>query len=471
MAARTAAPTLSIVSLGCPKNQVDAEAMAASFLGSGCTYTADTALADIVLVNTCGFIESAKVESIDAILSYLKLKAERPDLKVIVGGCLFERYREELEREMPEVDGWLAQPGPAGVRALLGKLGYRVPLEAPSPSPAYGRPFLLNEPGIAYLKIAEGCDRPCSFCAIPAIKGRLRSRPIASLVQEARDLAVRLGVREVNLVAQDPASYGKDLGDGTDLLALLRALDEVEEVAWFRLLYMFPFGLDERHLEVLAASKRFCPYLDMPLQHSHRDVLQAMRRPGDGERYLAHLKTIRERWPGVTLRTTFLVGHPGETEAHFQDLCRFVEQARVQWAGVFEYSPEEGTHAATLEHRVAKRTAARRAERLRELAEEARDLTPFRLGEIRQALVVELGEGFVSCRTASEAPEVDGCVLTPPHREARPGEFVRVRVDRSDGFDFTGEIVAVGQVDGRVPAGKPSDSRRRREGGPARAAA
>jgi ribosomal protein S12 methylthiotransferase len=284
---------------------------------------------------------------------------------------------------------------------------------------------------------------------------------------------VRLGVREVNLVAQDPASYGQDLGDGTDLLALLRALDGVEEVAWFRLLYMFPFGLDERHLEVLAGSKRFCAYLDMPLQHSHREVLQAMRRPGDGARYLAHLKTIRERWPGVTLRTTFLVGHPGETEAHFQDLCRFVEQARVQWAGVFEYSLEEGTHSATLEQSVARRTAARRAKRLRELAEEARDLTPFRLGQVRQALVVEQGDGFVACRTASEAPEVDGCVLTPPHAVARAGQFVQVRVEQADGFDFTGEIVGSGETASVSPEARRgrAEVRRRRERGPVRAAA
>lgn len=439
MHARTAAPTVSIVNLGCPKNQVEAERMAAAFHSAGCDYSGDSLGSDIVLINTCGFIQSAKSESVDTILSYLELKKERPGLKVVVAGCLFERYKGELAGELPEVDGWLALPTPDAVRQLVKALGFkRRRRQAPDP---FGRPVLLNEPGTAYLKISEGCDRPCSFCAIPAIKGAMRSRPVASLVAEVRDLARRHQVREINLVAQDPAAYGRDLQDGSDLLSLLTALGGIDEVSWFRLLYMFPFGLDDRHLEVLAGHPKFCAYLDMPLQHSHPEILRRMRRPGDGARYLEYLERVRRRWPGVALRTTFLVGHPGETDAHFEDLCGFVREARFQWVGVFDFSPEEGTHSDDQGERVPPRIARERAEKLREIAAESRDLSPFRLGHDRLALVTEEADGVMSCRTATEAPEVDGVVFAPSDPRVSPGQLALVRVEESDGFDFRGRIV------------------------------
>ncbi|MBI4870075.1 MAG: 30S ribosomal protein S12 methylthiotransferase RimO [Candidatus Riflebacteria bacterium] len=443
MPRRSSKPTLSVVSLGCPKNQVDAECMARSFMGSGCIYTSDPLSSDLVLIFTCGFIEAARTESVDTILQYLQLKKERPELRVIVGGCLFERYRQDLAKELPEVDGWLDSPSPQAVRELVQRLGFE-PGRPRRDGLANGRPFLLNEPGMAYLNVSEGCDRPCSFCAIPAIKGPMRSRPIAELAAEARDLATRLRVQELNLVAQDPASYGKDLGNGNELLDLLTALGEVEEVAWMRLLYMFPFGLREEHLDYLASNPRFVPYLDMPLQHSHREVLQRMCRPGDGGRYLRHLETIRERWPGVAVRTTFLVGHPGETEAHFRSLCDFVREARFQWVGVFEYSPEEGTPAFLQQAQVSSKVAARRAERLRELAAECRDLTPFRLGQAQQALVVELDEGLAACRTAQMAPEVDGYVYVTASPDVGPGRLTRLILEEETGFDFRGRLAAGG---------------------------
>ncbi|MBI3891274.1 MAG: 30S ribosomal protein S12 methylthiotransferase RimO [Candidatus Wallbacteria bacterium] len=439
MASRSVSPTVSIVNLGCPKNQVEAEKMTAAFQGAGCKYSPDTLSSDIVLINTCGFIGPAKSESVDTILSYLELKKERPDLKVVVSGCLFERYEGELAGELPEVDGWLKLPSPERVSQLVTDLGFtRTPRVGP---PAYGRPVLLNEPGIAYLKLSEGCDRPCSFCAIPAIKGAMRSRPIAELVEEARQLALQHGVREINLIAQDPAAYGKDLYGAASLTRLLKALGEVSEVTWFRILYMFPFGLDDEALDYLGSQPRFCAYLDMPLQHSERSVLARMRRPGDGPRYLEYLEKVRARWPGVALRTTMLVGHPGETGQDFDALCEFVRQARFQWLGVFPFSPEEGTFSHGQEGEVPEQEANLRAETLREVFEASRDLSVFRLGQARTALVTELTDGVFGCRTQSEAPEVDGMVYAPRRRGVKPGDLVELRVDEVSGFDFEGEIL------------------------------
>ncbi|MBI2942667.1 MAG: 30S ribosomal protein S12 methylthiotransferase RimO [Candidatus Wallbacteria bacterium] len=440
MSSRPTSPTVSIVNLGCPKNQVEAERMAAAFQGAGVRYDPDTLASDIVLINTCGFIGPAKSESVDTILSYLALKKERPDLKVVVSGCLFERYEGELARELPEVDGWLKLPSPERIRELVAELGFKR-RSSRRATTTYGRPVLLNEPGIAYLKLSEGCDRPCSFCAIPGIKGAMKSRPIPQLVDEARALAQQHGVHEINLIAQDPAAYGKDLYGSAHLTQLLEALGEVREVTWFRLLYMFPFGLDDAALEYLGSQPRFCAYLDMPLQHASRSVLARMRRPGDGRRYLEYLEKVRERWRGVALRTTLLVGHPGESEADFEELCEFVREARFQWMGVFPFSPEEGTHSFEQDGQVEESVATRRAEVLRELYEECRDLAPFRLGQSRPALVTERADGVLSCRTQSEAPEVDGVVLAPERRGVKPGDMVELRVDEACGFDFQGEIL------------------------------
>lgn len=447
-------PSLSVVNLGCSKNQVEAERLIHIFEQMGCRYTGDSLQSDVVLINTCGFIQPAQEQSVDTILGYLRhKKEERPGMRVVVSGCLYERFQQDLSDEMPEVDGWIRGVTVENVQGVLSGLGWN-PAPAPE-APSYGRPVLLNEPGVAYLKISEGCDRPCSFCAIPGIKGSMRSRPVEELVAEVRQLVEQHDIREINVVAQDPVRYGKDLPGCPTLEGLLERLLEVEGFRWIRLLYLFPGGLSPGLVSLIAQEDRVASYLDIPYQHASRSVLKRMKRPGDGDLYLEEIAHLREEIRDLVLRTTLLAGHPGETEADFRSLCEFVERARFQWLGVFPYSSEEGTASAEQDGVVPPSAVRERTREVQRIFEGHRDLGPFRLGEEREALVVERTPGGWVLRDEGHAPEVDGSIHVPRNggEALRPGELARVRLLEEQGFDFLGSLVE--EPDGRDPVAVP----------------
>ncbi len=438
--------TIGMISLGCSKNLVDSEIIAAHARSAGFNLAARPEKADIVLVNTCAFIRDAREESINAILEACAWKAAGRCRAVMVCGCLPQRYRAELARELPEVDAFvgldaipeiglvlrrLAQ-GESGIRHITQDA--RRVIEPPA-----GRP-LFTPGAYAYLKVAEGCDNRCAFCAIPAIRGAHRSRPIAAIVREAEDLLQR-GVRELNLISQDITAYGADLHGGANLPRLLRALNALGGRFWIRLLYGHPARVTEQLLDAMGELPRVCHYLDLPIQHSHPEMLAAMRRPLPRGGLENLFREIRRRLPDAALRTTCLVGFPGETPRHFAHLLDFTAAVRFDHLGVFKFSPESGTPAADLKPRAAARTMLLRERQLmlrqrRRVAETAR----ARLGQTALLLVESPAPrrpGVMLARSASCAPEVDGVTfLDGASRRCRPGTFVQARYTGVRGYDM-----------------------------------
>jgi len=440
--------TFTIESLGCAKNQVDSEQIIAHLERAGLQWVAEPEQAEAVIVNTCGFITSAKEESIRVAL---ELKSRFPGKKILLAGCLVARYGEELRRALGELDGFVGLRDSRGLERLL-RAGAARPASLPGFTPA-GR-HLLSYPGSAYLKIAEGCGNRCSYCAIPLIRGPLVSRPLAEVVQEAREL-LAAGVRELVLIAQDLASFGTDRvaeggakpamdggQGGSRLPDLLRELLSIPGEFWLRCLYIHPDHFPEELLE-LATDPRLLPYFDLPFQHASPQVLRRMGRSGSAESYLDLLARIREALPHAALRSTFLVGFPGESEEDFRLLLDFQREAELDWAGFFAYSREEGTAAYGLGPRVPGKTAEARRCQL-ERAQEA--ITARRLerrvGEELDVLIEEpvQGEALALGRAYLQAPEVDGLVvLKASGLEA--GVLYRARIDRRNGVDLEGSLV------------------------------
>ena len=441
--------SVGLVSLGCAKNLVDSEHMASVLCRAGVRLAASPARADVVLVNTCGFIGDAKAESLDAVLEACARKRSGACRAVIVTGCLIQRYRRDLPALLPEVDAFV------GLDELeeIGRIVRRIERGERGIRAVGARPHRLFEPGAervllsggpyAYLKIAEGCDHHCAFCAIPLIRGAYRSRTIPSLVREAEALLAR-GVRELNLISQDSTRYGKDLGGRTTLPNLLRALGRIGGQFWIRVLYGHPEHVTDALLEALGSLPQACRYLDLPVQHSHPDVLRAMGRAGSGRAVRALPARLRAALPGVTLRTTCLVGFPGETPGQFADLERYVEAAEFDHLGVFGYSREEGTRAHNLPRQVSPRVIRRRVDRLlrQQRAVVARKAAE-RIGQTDTVLLEVPGSGKVprwTARAPSQAPEVDGVVLVGGvPRTARSGLFVRVRYTAQAAYDLRAE--------------------------------
>jgi ribosomal protein S12 methylthiotransferase len=438
---RMPAPKASVHfrSLGCPKNLLDTEVMLGTLASAGFALAENLEDADVAVVNTCSFIESAREESVNAILEVADLRESGRLRALVVAGCLPQRYGAELAKELPEVDAFLGTGAFPEIARILGDAlagrGRGVYVEA-GRTHLYddASPRLLTGPGhSAYVKIAEGCDRVCAFCAIPGIRGRFQSRRLDSLVAEARALAAA-GVREINLVAQDSTSWGKDLppvpGLGRPKLHdLVRALDAVDGLDWIRLLYVYPSAVTDELVDAFAEAKRVLPYVDVPLQHASDRVLERMKRGSSAERQRRLVAKLRERIPGVTLRTTFIVGFPGETEDDFQELLDFVAESRFDRVGIFRYSDEEGTAAAALEPKVP-RAAAR--ERYRRLAKLQAGIQAEKLGALvgREADVLvdaAIGAGRARGRLASQAPEIDGAVFLRGPGLA-PGQLVRARI-------------------------------------------
>jgi ribosomal protein S12 methylthiotransferase len=421
-------------SLGCPKNQLDTEVMLGSLALEGYALAERIEDADVAVVNTCSFIESAREESIEAILELADLREKGPLRALIVAGCLPQRYGAELAKELPEVDAFVGTGAFQGISeilddALAGR-GRGVYVEAgkthlyDDTSPR----VLIGAGHSAYVKIAEGCDRICAFCAIPGIRGRFQSRALESLVREAHQLA-EAGARELNLVAQDSTSWGKDLPGRPGLDELLRSLDAVEGLDWIRQLYLYPSAVTDAVIEAIAGCQRVLPYVDVPLQHASDRLLKAMKRGMTAERQWRLVERLRAGIPGLTLRTTFIVGFPGETDADFEALLEFVCAARFDRLGVFRYSDEDGTAAETYGEKVPRSVARERWRALTTLQGEIMaESLAVRVGEEASVLVDSLmGSGSALGRLASQAPEIDGVTFLKGD-DLRAGDLVRARI-------------------------------------------
>jgi len=438
---------VSMISLGCAKNLVDSEHMLGILRSQGFHLTTDTARAECIVINTCGFLESAAEEAIDTILETARLKKKGRLRKLVVAGCLVQRYGYKLAREIPEVDGWIGTGEIARVAEVLGHKG-----EGPAPF-LIGRPTFLADDGLirvqatpfytAYLKIAEGCSHRCAYCIIPKLRGPFRSRTIPSLIREAREMAER-GVREVSLIAQDTSLYGADRYGDPSLVHLMEELIRIDGIDWFRLLYLHPNRVSDDLLDLMDREERICPYLDIPFQHVNPTLLKAMRRDPGAETPEKLIERIRRRKRDIAIRTTLMVGFPGETEEMFEQLCAFVETARLDHVGVFAFSPEAGAHAVRLRPTVDSDTAQKRLEQLMTLqAAVSKKRNEERVGRILPVLI----EGpsletdlLLTGRTAGMAPDVDTRVLIN-EGEGIVGEIMPVRITEAHTYDLVGGIV------------------------------
>ena len=447
---------VGFISLGCPKNLVDSEVMMGHLKQNGYQITSDAADADTVVVNTCGFIDSAKKESIDTILEAAQLKTNGHAKRLIVAGCLVERYRDELKAEMPEVDAFIGTNQINDILAVCDpKTNTRslpvVPLGNQSATYLYddSTPRVLATPShYAFVKIAEGCDRPCAFCFIPQMRGHFRSRRFGSIVAEAQQLAEE-GVKEIILVAQDSSRYGEDLGKPDALARLLRELSHIDGIEWVRVMYTYPTHISDGFLDVLAEEPKAVKYLDMPLQHASQNVLKLMKRGGNRKSLERLIERVRQRVPGIAVRTTFISGFPGETEADHEELMGFIKNVEFDRVGVFTYSDEEGTPAYDLPDKVAHGTAARRRTALmKEQAKISRRKNKSRVGDVVQVLFEgesKESELLWQGRMETQAPDIDGCVLindVPDGVLPAAGDMVKVEITEAHEYDLIGKILA-----------------------------
>lgn len=426
---------INVITLGCSKNLVDSENLITQLRGNDyeVTHEKDDSNANVIIVNTCGFIDLAKQESIDTIVEYADIKKAGGIDKLYVTGCLSQRYKDDLEQEIPEVDAFF---GTLEMPALLARL------EADYKYELLGERQITTLPHYAYLKISEGCNRTCSFCAIPLMRGKHISRPIEELVQEAKNLA-RRGTKELLLIAQELTYYGLDLYKNRELPQLLHALADVEGIEWIRLHYAYPSKFPLEILDAMAERKEICNYLDIPLQHASDPVLDAMRRQITRAETETLLTQIREKVPGIALRTTFLVGHPGETEAAFEDLLDFVREQEFERVGVFQYSHEEGTRAHDMPDDIPAEVKAERAQRLMEVQQEiSKKKNEAKIGQVFKTIFDRQEGKYYIGRTEADSPEVDNEVLVPiKGNYIRLGDFARVRITGAEEFDLYGEVV------------------------------
>ena len=465
--------SVGLVSLGCAKNAVDLQVMAGALLTEGIALSSNPDRADCILVNTCAFIEAARQEANDEILRACDLKRSGKARFVVVTGCLPQRYGASLAAKYPEVDGWLGIDHLFDLPALLRSLSTSPCPDSQAPSRVSSSPSscpdsqapscvsapvlvssarnTLFEPPVpdftitggvhAFLKVADGCNHACAYCAIPAIRGHLRSRRPRDILAEARAL-VRSGIRELDVVAQDVTAYGRDLRDGTSLASLLTSLDRIRGDYWLRLLYGYPSLISDELLSVMASARHVCRYIDLPLQHSHPEMLRAMRR-ADTVRHIGTIVgRLRAAVPGIALRTTFSVGFPGETEAHFEHLLDFVRASEFDQLGVFTFSPEEGTPAAKMDGAVAPEVAELRRSRLMEAQQEIVERRLASMAGIRDRVLVEQVDGDRAvARAEFQAPDVDGATLIEnPPASLQPGDFAEVEITGHEGYDLVAKL-------------------------------
>ena len=474
------ATRVGFVSLGCPKNLVDSEVMMGLLARAGAELTPHAEDADVIVVNTCSFIDSAKRESVDAILEMAQHKIAGRAQKLVVAGCLVERYRDEIRKNIPEVDAVVGTGELDKILQAAGIAQPRLPTDSPftilasrpegDAREAHGRfareswdgaiadlpnylydeatPRVLATPGYsAYIKIAEGCDHPCSFCIIPQLRGKFRSRRFESVLAEAERLAAS-GVREITLIGQDTTCYGEDFGLKDGLALLLEKLAAIDDLRWIRFLYAYPNKITGRLLETIAAHEKICSYIDVPLQHASPTTLKRMKRGGGAELFLRSIEKMRRVIPNVTLRTSFIVGFPGETEQEFQELCAFVREVQFDWMGVFGYSDEEGAAAFALGEKVPARTVERRRKKLMALQRQISRKKRRQLIGRQFDLLLEGpspdSELLLEGRTAMHAPEIDGKVYVndfPDELEPQSGRFYRCEVTEAHDYDLVATIL------------------------------
>lgn len=426
---------VNVVTLGCSKNIFDSEVMMAQLKANKfeVEHEAQQDDSEIVIINTCGFVDNAKQESIDTILRYADAKSEGLVDKVYVTGCLSQRYKDDLEQEIPEVDAFF------GTRELPRLLKT---LKADYKHELVGERLLTTPSHYAYFKIAEGCDRPCSFCAIPLMRGKHKSTSIEDLVTQAKDLAAK-GVKELMLIAQDLTYYGLDLYKKRALADLLKELVEVDGIEWIKLHYAFPAGFPMDVLEVMKNEPKVCNYLDIPLQHGSTNMLKAMRRGITREKTEALIAEMREKVPGIAIRTTLIAGYPGETEEDFQEMYDWVERSRFDRLGIFTYSHEENTHAYNFEDDVSEEIKRERADKIMELqAGISYELNQEKIGKTFKVLFDRVEGDYFIGRTEFDSPEVDNEVLVKKENEyVRIGDFATVKITSADHYDLYGEVI------------------------------
>ena len=436
---------VSMVSLGCPKNQVDAEMMLSSLKNAGFEISTEEAQADAIIINTCGFIEAAKAEAIENILEAAEYKKDGNCKALIVTGCLAERYKDDVTEEIPEVDVCVGLGSNSKIAEIVKKAiegekvnsyGEKTNLELS------GERILGGYPFSTYLKIADGCDNCCTYCAIPEIRGKMRSRTIEDCVAEAERLAQK-GVTELIVVAQDTTAYGTDIYGKPMLSELLRRLCKIEKLHWIRTLYTYPDKIDDELLDTVSQEDKLIKYFDIPLQHIDGEILKRMNRKGDKKSISDLIDKIRERIPSVTLRTTLITGFPGESDEQFCELAEFVKEKRFDRLGCFTYSPEEGTIAAEFDNQIDEQTKNDRMENIMELQMGiAAEKNEEKIGSVTEVLI-EGWDDYIKCyfgRTVADAPEVDGKIFFMSSRQLEIGEYVFVRINDCLDYDLLGEL-------------------------------
>lgn len=433
-------PIINIVTLGCSKNRVDSERLAASLSHHYDIVHESEKKSDIVIINTCGFIGDAKEESIDTILEYAELRRAKKIKKLYVIGCLSQRYRKDLQEEIHEVDGFF---GVESVQLIANdilseELGVR------SEELGYNHERVLSTPShYAYLKISEGCNRRCAFCAIPLIRGEHVSVPMEDLLKEA-ELLAKKGVKELILIAQDLTYYGRDIDGQYHIVELVKRLLEIKEFEWIRLHYGYPQGFPDELLDLMNNEPRICNYIDLPLQHISTPILKNMRRGVDKEQTINFVKNARNRVPGIAFRTTFIVGFPGETEEQFKELCDFVKEMKFERAGVFAYSPEEGTPAYEMEDDVPEEIKQERVDTIMAIQQNiSLETNEKRVGAVEKVLIDRIEGDYYIGRTQYDSPEVDDEILiSVDEADLNIGDFVNVKLVKADYFDLYGNVIS-----------------------------
>ena len=433
-----------MISLGCPKNQVDGEALLAKLKKAGYEIVNNIEDSDVMIVNTCGFIEQAKREAIDTILEVAEYKNAGLISAIVVTGCLAERYQDEIIKEMPEVDAVLGIGANSDIVKTCDKALCGI-VTTSFPNKCY---LSINDERVistpshwAYLKIAEGCDNRCSYCAIPGIRGGFRSRTIESCVDEAKALA-ESGVKELILIAQDTTKYGQDLYGKYSLDILLKELVKIDGIEWIRLFYCYPQRITDSLINVIANEEKVCSYIDIPLQHSDKTVLKNMNRVGDGEDYKALISKMRKAIPDLALRTTFMVGFPGETDEQFENLCKFTEDVKFDKMGCFTFSPEEDTPAYDMQNQIDEDVKVRRQEVLMNKQYSiTEELNKLRIGRIYKVIIDTFdGEKYIG-RSYMDSPEIDSGIIFTSDNSLNIGDFVNVKITDYNGYDLIGEAI------------------------------
>jgi len=431
-------PRVNVITLGCSKNIHDSEVLMGQLRGNSMNVVHEAEKLnknDIIVINTCGFIDNAKQESIDTILQYSELKDQGKVAKVIVTGCLSERYKPELEAEIKNVDSYF---GTNDLPELLQSIGANYKHEL------LGERLLTTPSHFSYFKIAEGCNRPCSFCAIPLMRGKHVSKPVEELVKEAKFLA-KNGTKELILIAQDLTYYGLDLYNKRNLADLLRNLSDVDGIEWIRLQYAYPSGFPMDILDVMNERSNICNYLDMPLQHISDNMLSSMRRGITRQKTIDLVNSIRDKVPGIALRTTLICGYPGETEKDFEEMKEWVEETKFDRLGCFTYSHEEKTHAYQLEDNIPEEVKQERVDAIMEIQQAISfDINQDKVGKTYKVLLDKQEGHYLTGRTEFDSPEVDNEVLIDARISySTPGNFVQVKIDRAEDFDLYGQIVKI----------------------------